>query len=541
MQLRPYQNKAIDDLYNYLSTATGDPVMVLPTGSGKSVIIAALCADAINNWPSTQILMLTHVKELIEQNYRELKEWWPNAPAGVYSAGLNRRELHEPITFGGIQSLRGRAGDIGHIDILLIDEAHLVSHKNEGMYRKLIKALRIINPAMRVVGLTATPYRLGHGLITSGMALFDEILEPMTVELLVYGGYLTKPVSRATDARLSADGVHKRGGEYIESELQSAVDVDDKTVAVAGEICELGADRRAWLVFCAGVKHAYHMRDALRMHGVSAETITGETPQSERDALIEQFKSGAIRALTNANVLTTGFNYPGIDLIALCRPTLSPGLYVQMVGRGMRVAPNKKDCLVLDFAGVVATHGPITNVRPPSSNGDGDGIAPVKECPECHYLIHASLRICEFCGHEFPPPEPSEGLYRREDDVYSDTMQNLKILYWEWIEYTGKKSGKKMLRVTYHGSALSDRPIHEYLVIWHDGYAGAKAMATLKEIAWRAGVDLNKPADAAELCRALAGADAPAQINYKMDGKFPRIISREWVDVEREYDDLIPF
>ena len=538
MTLRPYQQKTIDELYSYLATTTGDPVVVLPTGSGKGVIIAALCENALKNWPGTEILILTHVKELIDQNYRALKSVWPNAPAGIYSAGLNRRELHQPITFGGIQSLRGKAAHIGRVDLLLIDEAHLVSHKDEGSYRKLIDALRIINPALRVIGLTATPYRLGHGMITDGSALFSDIIEPMTIELLVYGGYLTKPISKATEARLSVEGVHKRGGEYIESELQAAVDVDEKTREVAKEICKFGVHRRAWLVFCAGVKHAYHMRDAIREQGVTAETITGDTPTAERDRIIEDYKAGRVQALTNANVLTTGFDYPGIDLIAMCRPTLSPGLYVQMVGRGMRIADGKENCLVLDFAGVVAAHGPITNVRPPTKNGDGDGIPPSKECPDCSCIVHASARVCEYCGHEFPEQEKPE-LYRREDEIFHDSTQEMDVDYWAWCEYEGKTSKKKMLRVTYYGAAISDKPIHEYLVIWHDGYAGQRAMKTLKEIAESAGVDLSEPNSAAELCDMMTGAHAPAVLRYKMDGKFPRILTRTWV--EKDYEDLLPF
>lgn len=538
MELRPYQQKTIDELYQYLASTTGDPVVVLPTGSGKSVIISALCKNALGNWPGTEILILTHVKELIDQNYRSLKTVWPNAPAGVYSAGLNRRELHQPITFGGIQSLRGKADQIGHVDLLLIDEAHLVSHKDEGTYRKLIEALRIINPSLRVIGLTATPYRLGHGIITNGSALFSDIIEPVTIELLVYGGYLTKPISKATEAKLSAEGVHKRGGEYVEKELQAAVDVDEKTREVAKEICTLGANRQAWLVFCAGVHHAYHMRDAIREQGIKAETITGDTPTAERDRIIEDYKSGRVRVLTNANVLTTGFDYPGIDLIALCRPTLSPGLYVQMVGRGMRIANGKENCLVLDFAGVVAAHGPITNVRPPSKNGDADGIPPSKECHECSCIVHASAKVCECCGYEFPEREKPE-LYRREDEIFQDSIQEMDVYYWAWCEYEGKTSKKKMLRITYYGAAISDKPIHEYLVIWHEGYAGQRAMKTLKEIAEKAGVDIEEPNSAAELCDLMTAAPSPSVLKYKMDGKFPRILHREWQ--EKVYEDVVPF
>jgi DNA repair protein RadD len=167
------------------------PCLVLPTGSGKSHIVAALCKDALQNWPETRVLMLTHVKELISQNAAKMREHWPNAPMGIYSAGLRSKRLGEPITFAGIQSVRSKAHQIGHVDLVIIDECHLVSHKDEGGYRQLLADLTSHQSALRVVGLTATPYRLGHGLITDAPALFHALIEPVSIEELVYKGYLS--------------------------------------------------------------------------------------------------------------------------------------------------------------------------------------------------------------------------------------------------------------------------------------------------------------------------------------------------------------
>ena len=155
--------------------------MVMPTGSGKSHVIAALCKDALQTWPETRILMLTHVKELIEQNAEKMRLHWPGAPLGIYSASVGKRQLGEPITFAGIQSVRDKAKQIGHIDLIVIDECHLVNHKDEGGYRKLIGELTAINPAVRIIGYSATPYRLGHGLITDKPALFDDLIEPVSI------------------------------------------------------------------------------------------------------------------------------------------------------------------------------------------------------------------------------------------------------------------------------------------------------------------------------------------------------------------------
>jgi DNA repair protein RadD len=218
--------------------------------------VAALCKDALQNWPETRVLMLTHVKELIEQNAEKMRQHWPGAPMGIYSASIGRKDLGEPITFAGIQSVRSKARELGHIDLVIIDECHLVNHKDEGGYRKLLAELKAINPSLRVIGLTATPYRLGHGLITDKPAMFDDLLTPVSIEELVFKGYLSTLRSKITKAKLDVTGVKKRGGEFIESELQAAVDTDDKNQAVVREVVALAGERKAWLFFCAGVKHA---------------------------------------------------------------------------------------------------------------------------------------------------------------------------------------------------------------------------------------------------------------------------------------------
>jgi DNA repair protein RadD len=169
---------------------------------------------------------------------------------------------------------------------VIVDECHLVNHKDEGGYRKLLGDLTRINPALRVVGLTATPYRLGHGLITDKPALFDALIEPVGIEELVFKGYLSTLRSKVTKARLDVSGVHKRGGEFIESELQAAVDTDDNNLAVVQEVIGLAGDRKAWLFFCAGVKHAENIAVLLDLiYGIPAACVTGDTPKAERGSI----------------------------------------------------------------------------------------------------------------------------------------------------------------------------------------------------------------------------------------------------------------
>lgn len=524
--LRPYQSRAIDQLYEWLSNNEGNPCLVLPTGAGKSHIVAALCKDAVQKWPKTRILMLTHVKELIEQNSEKMRLHWPNAPMGIYSASVGKRQLGEPITFAGIQSIAKKADLLGHIDLVIIDECHLVNHRNEGGYRTLLNALQAINPLMRVVGLTATPYRLGHGLITDKPAIFDALIEPVSIEELIYLGHLAPLRSKITNTELSTAGVHKRGGEFIESELQKAVDVEEKNIAIVDEVIRLADNRKAWIFFCAGVKHAGHIAEALRVRGIVAEAISGETTKTEREQIIRDFKAGKIRAITNCSVLTTGFDHPDIDLIALLRPTMSPGLYIQMAGRGLRPKSHTDHCLVLDFAGAVATHGPITAVQSPDKAGEGNGEAPVKVCDNCHELCHPSVRECPACGALFPPPEEKK-LTLHNDDIMGNEKQELEVSSWNWSKHTSRTTGKEMLKVTYYGD-LSDKPISEYLTVAHDGWAGQKAMRILIEIASSSGAVISFVRELDDLCAVMNEAKKPDIVTYRKAGKFFDVLERRW-------------
>lgn len=525
--LREYQQRTIDRLYDWFRVGNaGNPCLVLPTGSGKSHIVAALCKDAIQSWPETRVLMLTHVMELISQNAAKMREHWPSAPLGIYSAGLGCKILGEPITFAGIQSVRERATEIGHVDLVIIDECHLVNHKDEGGYRQLLADLIIINPSLRVVGLTATPFRLGHGLITDAPALFHALIEPVRIEELVYKGYLSTLRSKPTEITFDISAVRKRGGEYIESELQAAVNTDGNNIAVVEEVIARAGDRKAWLFFCAGVDHAERIAQLLNDYDIPAACVVGTTPKVARDQMLTDFKAGRLRALTNANVLTTGFDYPDIDLIAMLRPTMSASLYVQMAGRGMRIKSHTDHCLVLDFAGVVQAHGPVTAIEPTKKKGDGKGDAPVKTCGTCSELVHISAKVCPACGSPFPPREMVK-LQLRNDDIMGIGSQEMKVTEWKWRKHTSLASGKEMLSVSYFGR-LSDPEVLEYFPVTHDGYAGNKAIKSLQDIATNSRVAFANSSSLDDWADVLNSGDKPETIKYNRDGRFYRVLTRTW-------------
>ena len=403
-----------------------------------------------------------------------------------------------------------------------------MGHKDEGGYRKLVGDLTAINPALRIIGLTASPYRLGHGLITDKPAIFNALIEPVSIEELIYKGYLSTLRSKSTDTKIDTTGVHKRGGEYIESELQAAVDTAELNASIVQEIIARAGDRKAWLIFCAGVDHAQNVASELRRHGITADCVLGETPKAERDSILSEYTAGNLRALTNANVLTTGFDYPDIDLIAMLRPTMSPVLYLQSAGRGMRVKSHPDHCLVLDFAGNVSRHGPITAIQPPKKAGDTPGEAPVKTCEQCGEICHAAIRICPACGAPFPVKEPPV-LALHDDDIMGIHGTTLAVESWQWRRHVSRTSGIEMLAVTYYG-CLSDPPITEYLPVLHPGWAGEKARRQLVKIAAFASADESDEymQDLAVTADRLTAANPPASIEYKRDGKFHRVINRKW-------------
>ena len=529
--------------YEWMASHQGNPCIVAPTGSGKSWIIAALCEDILHRWPDTRrILVLSHVKELLQQDADKITKAWPEAPIGVYSAGLGSRQI-ERITVAGIQSVYRRAAELAPVDVVIVDEAHLINSRAVGIYRRLLDDLIDDDGhGPRVIGLTATPYRLGQGMITDGdEALFAGIVEPVTITELVSRGYLAPLRSVLTAAEFNLTRVKIARGEYDERDLRAAIDTDDTTAQVVDEIGVLGKSCRSWLIFCVGVDHALHIRDAIRSQlGIRAETVTGDTPKDERAAILDAYKRGEIRALTNANVLTTGFDAPETDLLAFLRPTLSPGLYVQMAGRGMRPAPGKTECLVLDFAGNIGRHDAVTRVRPPS-RGKSREATDSKKCPECGKQIAVRLTICPYCGHEFQRRERKAEFLAL--DGTTDIMGNGDMLStiagWWWHVGKSRANGTPMLVVDYRQDTLTSTPLREYLCLMHDGYARTKAFRTLHEIMRESGLLSQYPGAGAldhidteeelrQLAELLRDAAPPSSVQWRPNGKYQQIIKRRW-------------
>ena len=449
--LRPYQQEAVSEAFSFLTTKDGNGILVLPTGTGKSLIIAEICRRAIEIYPRTRIIVATHSKELVANNCEELRTICPDLSVGVFSAGLGKKERNRQVVFAGIQSVWRHAFKFPAIDILLVDEAHSLTKKEEGTWFKFISDLKIANPNLRILGLSASPFRMTQGMIYGKDCLFTELIYEYGLIRAIEEGWLAPLRNHRTEIKYDVSSVHKRGGEFIDKELQAAVNIDALNRRCVAEIIEQGKDRKAWIAFCSGIDHSLAIRDIIREHGISCETVTGTTPQAERDSILKRYKAGEIRCVTNHGVLTTGFNYPAIDLLVSMRPTGSPGLWLQICGRAMRKANGKVDAKVLDFADNTGRHGALDKIKVKEKMSSGDGDAPSKLCIECMEVCPASAHECKNCGYIFPIDNTPKIGDRAVGGALLSNQIDIRVLTVKNVHYARhKKMGKPdSFKITY--------------------------------------------------------------------------------------------
>lgn len=540
-ELRPYQHATVDALLRYFETEPGNPIAALPTGAGKSVIMAAFIRRILEQWPSERFMLLAHVKELLTQNADKLAALLPGISVGMYSAGLGRKELGYHVTVAGIQSIYKRAHKCGDVSIVLVDECHLVSKTGDTMYVSFLRELQKYCPHVRFVGLSATPYRLDSGPLIKGDArIFTDIAYSISIKQLIDQGYLAPLVSAPVSTRANTTGVKKRGGEFIAGDLERAVNRSDITNPALDEVERLCSDRRSWLVFCVGVDHANAVNAALRARGYASEVVVADT--ANRDEHLKAFKLGKLRALVSVGVLTTGFDAPNADALICLRPTCSPGLWVQIVGRVTRPAPGKVDGLVLDFTTNTRTHGPVDLIE---VDGDGNvhtspltdcpncgaemmkgkpcaacGFIDCKPCPSCNAPIPMGQRECPTCGavRESSTREAKHDTRASTASLLSDGNQSMREVVASWSFKKHTKTGKPdSVCVTYEIDKLAT--YQEWLCFEHGGLPSQKAAMW-----WirHGGASPTPTTTAAALSRATE-LKMPNEIRVKRDGKYWRV------------------
>lgn len=558
LSLRPYQRSAINGLWDWFSrhpSIDENPIVGACVGAGKSVMIAASSHEAMTRWPGTRIVVVQHQKELLQQNADKMHKVWPDAPIGIWSAALNRKQIGD-ITFATIGSIYKHAHMLGQIGLLHADESHMINPKEIGMWRNFIADVRqYCNPRVRIVGWTGTPFR-GNGvwLTANDESLFTGIAARVTMKELLEQGYLA-PLLPAKAERLvdaEAAGIGKGAdGDFNERELAEITDTEEKVRRACDAIVKLGREhgRKRWLVFAVNVEHARHVNQGLLDRGVKSAVIVGDTKitsQWERNRMIGEggtYRTGELECLVNVGVATTGFDVPEVDFIALLRDTNSPVMYVQICGRGMRVIGanllesidrGKADCLFADFTSTVERLGPVDAVTGRMPRKGGKKGAPFRICPTCSARCKIQDTECPDCGHKFPEPEYikhadtptgqamlSSQLVEEQQNAHSP-IQRKRVTKVSYLPYT-KPGSKPCIMVSYFSGL--NRIATEWVHIEQRGMPRDKA-----EYWWAQRTNMltvpSNVSDALEQIRRMkqnGQLKEPLELELDMSGKYPEI------------------
>lgn len=426
----------------------------------------------------------------------------------------------------------------------LVHNCHLIPSEGEGRYRTLIQGLSAINRNVKLIGLTATPWRSKTGLLTDKGGIFTDIAYEIDIVRLIKEGYLCPLVSKSAVTQADLTEVGKRGGEFIQGEAEIAFDKNELTQAAIDEMETYCGDRKSWMVFCSGVAHANHVAEALNERGHSAKVVVGETEDMFRTAIVNEFKSGQLKCLVNVGVFTTGFDAPNVDALILLRATGSTGLYVQILGRGMRLHSQKTDCMVLDFGGNILRHGALDEIKIKKKRESGDGekdsvhTAPVKICPQCRLAVPAATTLCGGCGYEFIIEKPIHDVvasFRPVMSLRDKSKDHLPVrLEVSSVLYTrneGKMGKPPTMRVTYQCSTgsgnLQQRKVMEWVCVEHRNMRDRVCRWWLQMKKEDAEVDIPITVDQA-VVRASKDLRRPSAIWVEKDGEWDRIISREF-------------
>lgn len=406
--LRPYQEEAVAATLNHFRKLREPAVIVLPTGAGKSLVIAELAKIARG-----RVLVLTHVKELVEQNSEKFSSY--GLIPGIYSAGLSQKDKDSKVIFGSIQSVARADSDFfNDFSLLVIDECHRVSFETDTQYAQVIKKLIKSDNQICILGLTATPFRLDTGWIyqfhhkgyvrTEENKFFKRCLYDLSLRYMIDNGYLTPPIQiDAPVACYDFSSLKLNKGQRFEiSDIEKILKNQKRiTPVIIKNIVDMSVDRKGIIIFTSTIRHAEEILSYLPEE--ESAIVIGDTPGEERDEIIRKFRNSEIRFLVNVSVLTTGFDAPHVDVIAILRPTESVGLYQQIVGRGLRLSPGKEDCLILDYTGVIHDiHKPEIGEKKPNE----DSVQVEVSCPMCEH-------VNDFWGIENPDGEIVEHYGRK--------------------------------------------------------------------------------------------------------------------------------
>ena len=387
--LRPYQQAAVDAVRDSFRSGRKRPLLVAPTGSGKTVIFSYITASAAAKGNRT--LVLVHRAELLEQCHRSLSQM--DVPHGLIASGLtpDRSQLTQ---IASVQTLVRRFDRVVAPDLIVIDEAH---HATAGAWASVLAQY----PNARVLGVTATPQRLdGKGL----GQVFDDLIRGPEVADLLDQGFLARPVYYAPKT-VSMEGVHKTAGDFNRAEIAERM---DKPTITGDAVIHYRkyAEGQPCIVFCTGIKHAEHVAQAFNAAGYRFKVIDGTLAKEERARRVLDLSSGALQGLVSVDIVSEGFDLPCVSTAILLRPTASLSLHLQQVGRVLRPSPGKQRAVILDHVGNCKRHGlaeevrdwSLDGVRKRVRNNIQDDIQSTRQCPQC-YAVHTPSPACPQCLH----------------------------------------------------------------------------------------------------------------------------------------------
>lgn len=508
--LREYQSSALAAIISWHKYKDTPCIVDIATGGGKTHIISALVEHYYKL--GQRVCLLAHRKELLEQSGGKI-----TVPFGYYSASIGEKITDAQVIVAGIQSIYDKKLD--RFDVIIVDEAHRVSNnEEEGRYWQFIEANAVDGKRPKVVGLTATPFRLKGGKLGWG-----DIVYEAKYPLLLSLGYLAPITNKAKDTP-DLSSVKIVAGEYSEDELSCIMEDPGLIEAAIKNIIAFGQERTSILIFCVGVNHAKLLTKAMQENGMASAVLHGGTPKGEREKIIEDFKEGKLQHLLNCEVLLEGFDCPRTDMIVCLRPTKSKALWEQLIGRGVRLFEHKDNCFLLDMAGNLMEHGGLGT---PFFEKSRKEKAPPKGriCPSCETYCEPRAKECPDCGYIFPKEEANKANHKDRADVNNsatfipmETYQVKKVLYKEHVS----KSGNTTLRIDYVCNSRYGS-ISEYLSPFSENeWARGKAWQFFKD----RGHPLASPVESysmEDLLWHCAFLKQPSEILVDQSEKFPRV------------------
>lgn len=542
IQLRPYQEEALGTV---LDACLEDRFLLLQagTGAGKTILFSSLIKHCITTF-DMRVAVIAHREILVRQAYEKLLQVWPEGRdlIGIACASVSSKaDLTKPVLIASPQTLVNRLDKMDPIHWVILDECHRVPPKNKtSQYRTMLEKMEKAYPDLRVLGVTATPFRLGHGFIygdkASAKNWWSKMHCQISIGTLQESGFLVPyRAKEAEDISTDLQSVKKTGGDYNMGDLE---DVMTKKVHIQNAVTAVerhAADRKSIVVFCTTIKHAETVSEAFRDSGQTSACVHSMMDSEERRANLGAFDAGDIRVICNVGVLTEGWDSTGVDCIVMCRPTMSPALYVQIVGRGLRLHEGKDDCLILDLSGNCMKHGDPNDplIEIPGKRKPREQEKQGKTCPECQEIVSPGIFECPGCGYQWERPVvvESKGVTEFRDVKFKSASapSRLEVQSWRMEDYTSK-AGNRMAKLTIYCKSGGIAPVVVNHFLDFDGaassYGQRKAREWWTRVADPVSLEGNIPLSVDDAMSFLNCIENfPTHITVAYDGKYHKVVS----------------